>query len=256
MSDYKLFEMLPERKRHICMLHIFYVEQAQKRLLSQFDDMESEADQAARDWLNANQHRFNPDVHDASDFEQRAYEEACTLYQLLEEMRDNVRLGVVSGMYHEWEKALKEWLADELARLYYYDKAVVWKADFCQIIELLECLNWPVRDRSFHPDLNACRLVVNVYKHGYGRSFEELKEQCPEFLTGPSGRFVPERMRYARHSDLRVNAEQVQKFSLAIISFWDDCPEEIWESAISKIPDWLFKALDKGAKEREKIRKV
>jgi hypothetical protein len=44
--------------------HQFYVKQARKRVLSQFENMEEEADKAAEEWLEQSSGRFDPDWHD------------------------------------------------------------------------------------------------------------------------------------------------------------------------------------------------
>lgn len=72
MSRDVLFQMWEPFRQSLIAGHLFYVEQARKRLLSQFDDIDAEADRAAADWLQNNSHRFDPDRHYAGVFEERA----------------------------------------------------------------------------------------------------------------------------------------------------------------------------------------
>jgi len=54
MSDYVLFQMWGPFRQSLIDGHLFYVGQARKRLLSQFDDIEADADRAAEErsvWL-------------------------------------------------------------------------------------------------------------------------------------------------------------------------------------------------------------
>ena len=44
----------------------------------------------------------------------------------------------------------------------------MWSADFVQIAELLESIGWQIGSAGHFKMLDACRLVVNVYKHGKG----------------------------------------------------------------------------------------
>lgn len=83
--------------------HQFYMEQAQKRLLSQFKDISGEADKFAQEWLSKADQWFDPDRHDPDEFQERAYDESITFYGLLTDMHDQTRLSVIAGMYHEWE---------------------------------------------------------------------------------------------------------------------------------------------------------
>lgn len=64
MSDYVLFQMWGPFRQSLIAGHLFYVEQARRRLLSQFGDIEAEADKAAEDWLRRSSGRFDPDRHD------------------------------------------------------------------------------------------------------------------------------------------------------------------------------------------------
>ncbi len=54
---------------------LFYARQAEKKLLSRFENVEEEAEQASKDWLAQNTHRFNPDRDDPGSFKEDAYHE-------------------------------------------------------------------------------------------------------------------------------------------------------------------------------------
>lgn len=41
--------------------------------------------------------------------------------------------------------------------------------------------------KSYFPKLDACRLVVNVYKHGKGTALNQLRSRYPEYLADPFG---------------------------------------------------------------------
>ncbi len=51
MSGYVLFQMWEPFRQSLIKGHLFFVEQARKRLLSQFNDIEADADRAAEEWL-------------------------------------------------------------------------------------------------------------------------------------------------------------------------------------------------------------
>lgn len=247
MSGYILFQMWEPFRQTLIAGHLFYVEQARKRLLSQFADIESEADKAAEAWLEDNSHRFNPDTHDPGEFEERAYDAGIEFYQLLSDMRDRTRLSVVAGMYQEWDKHLRQWLTDEI-RHWHTGSIVaekVWRVDFGKLADLLESLGWSIRSKGYFSKLDACRLVVNVYKHGKGSSLNDLKQRYPEYLSDPwdhiGGAFSG--MDYLDHTHLSVSGDHLQGFSDAIVAFWKETPENILDHEELEVPDWFAKAM-------------
>lgn len=253
MSDQVLFQMWGPFRQSLIDGHLFYVEQARKRLLSQFEDISADADKAADKWLKRNSHRFDPDRHDPSDFDEAAYDHSIEFYGLLTDMRDQTRLSVVAGMFHEWDKQLRDWLVREVGHWHHGDntRQKVWSADFAQIADLLESFGWKLRSASYFRTLDACRLVVNVYKHGEGRSLEELKQNYSEHLGDPfggAGAFSD--VKYRDHTHLKVTDDQFQAFSDAILAFWRDVPENVFESTIPSVPDWFGKAIFKDQEGR------
>lgn len=247
MSDYVLFQMWGPFRQSLIVGHLFYVEQARRRLLSQFEDIEAEADRAAEEWLQRSSGHFDPDRHDAGDFYEAANDAGIEFYTLLSDMRDQTRLGVVAGMFHEWDKQLRDWLVREIQHWHRGDAAAqkVWSADFVQITELLESFGWKIRCADYFQALDACRLVVNIYKHGEGKSLEDLKQKYPEYLADPFGGSGAafSGVEYRDHTHLRVSDEQFQAFSDAVIAFWKAVPENIFESKVNDVPDWFGKAI-------------
>lgn len=247
MTDYVLFQMWGPFRQSLIAGHQFYVEQARKRLLSQFEDIGTEADKAAEGWLQQSSRRFDPDRHDPGDLFEAANDAGIEFYTLLSDMRDQTRLSVVAGMFHEWDKQLRDWLVRELQHWHHGDAAALklWSADFPQIAELLESLGWPLRNAAYFQKLDVCRLVVNVYKHGKGKSLEDLKVKYPEFLhdpfSGAGGGLMD--VEYRDHTHLKVSDAQFQAFSDAIVSFWQGVPENTLRSKVKDVPDWLGKVI-------------
>ena len=162
-------------------------------------------------------------------------------------MRDRTRLSVVAGMYHEWDKHLRKWLTDEI-RHWHLGEAVpkkVWAVDFGKLADLMEGLGWRVRAQSYFPKLNACRLVVNVYKHGKGNSFNELREKYPEYLPDPLSKISQtfSGLGYLDYTHLEVSEDQLQVFSDAIVAFWKDAPKDFFDHENLEFPEWLARAV-------------
>lgn len=247
MRDYVLFQMWGPFRQSLIAAHCFYVEQARKRLLSQFEDIQAEADKAAEDWLERNKGSFDPDRHDPGDFYEAANDAGIEFYGLLSDMRNQTRLSVVAGMFHEWDKQLRDWMVREIQHWHHGDTTSlkVWSANFVQIAELWESLGWQIRSRDYFQMLDACRLVVNVYKHGAGKSLEELRQKYPEYLDdtiGGSGAAFSG-VEYCDHTHLKVSDDQFQAFSNAIVMFWKAVPENIFKSKVNDVPDWFGEAL-------------
>lgn len=259
MSREVLFQMDSLLRQSLIAGHTFYVEEAQKRLLSQFKDIGMEADKAAEEYLNRSSESFDPDRHDPADFYERANDVGIEFYGLLSGLWDQTQLSVIAGMFHEWEKQLREWLVRELQ--YWYNGEIlpkrVWSANFKETVDLLESFGWKVRESDYHDLLDACRVVVNVYKHGDGGSFKELKEKYPEYLPDPSTgtMFTFGNKDFREHSDLVVSEEQFSVFSGAIISFWENGPKNVLQSDLSTEVKWVEDAIKKDSKTLQRAKK-
>lgn len=242
MSDTVLFYMDESYRQHLIEKHLFYVEQAKKRLLAQFSDLDGEADKAAMQWLEQSNEWFDPDRHDPGDFYERANEVGLEFYELIRDMRDQTRLSVVAGMFHEWDKKLREWLVREIRHWRDGDNVSnkVWAVDFDKIMELLEALGWKIRNTACFYQLDACRLLVNVYKHGNGKSFDDLKCKYPDYLDKRLSGLLGDG--WQEHTDITVSEDQIQGFSDAIMAFWRDVPERIYNSDSVCAPSWFEKA--------------
>jgi len=253
MSGYALFQMWGPFRQSLIKGHSFYVEQARKRLLSQFDGIVADADRAAEEWLEQSGQHFDPDRHDPGDFYERANDVGIEFYELLSEMREQTRLSVVAGMFHEWDKQLRDWLVREIQHWHRGDNATlkVWSADFGQITDLLESCGWNLRTGDYFRTLDACRLVVNVYKHGEGKSLDDLRNRFPEYLDDPFKAFegILSDTKYRDHTYLKVSDDQFQAFSDAILAFWRDGPENVVDSQLTDVPDWFGKAILKDRAE-------
>lgn len=69
----------------------------------------------------------------------------------------------------------------------------------------------------------------------------------PEFIYCSDQAYID----YADHSNLKVDDAHITEFSDAIMSFWKDVPEYIWEKATLNVPDWFESAFNKEQKNGE-----
>jgi hypothetical protein len=228
-----LFQMWEPFRQSLIKSHLFYVGQARKRLLSQFDDIGADADRAADEWLEKSAQWFDPDSDDPGDFDERANDVGIEFYGLLSDMREQTRLSVVAGMFYEWDKQLRDWLVDESRHWPRGGNAArhLWSANFGQIANLLESCGWKLRDSEYFRTLDACRLVVNVYKHGDGSSLCDLRKNFPEYLEDP--------FHHHHHTHLKVNDGQLDAFSNAILAFWRNVPNNVSDSCWTDVQKWV-----------------
>lgn len=254
-----LFQMWGPFRESLIKTHLFYIEQARKRLLSQFDNIDTDADRAADEWLKRSAQYFDPDRDDPRGFYETANDVAIEFYGLLSNIREQTRLSVVAGMFHEWDKQLRSWLVHEIHYWHQGDKATseVWKVDFGKIVDLLESLSWNVRNTDYFCMLDTCRLVVNAYKHGKGNALDDLRDHFPEYLDdsfkGSSGTWTD--TKYRDHTHLKVSDDQFRAFSEAILAFWRDVPENVDESQVTNVPGWFNNAILKDDAELQQTSK-
>lgn len=252
MKNYTLFEMWGPFRQSIIHSHTFYVEQATSRLLSQFKNINEDADKAAADWLASRSCNFDPERHEPADVYERANDVGIEFYQLLVDMHERTRLSVVAGIYHEWDKQFRKWTHNEVWRWYRGENVLmkIWKVDFGRLAELFVSLGWDIRNREYFSKLNACRLVVNVFKHGDGTSLSELKQQNPEFLYNPFQSFdgYISDVKHLDHTALKVSDKHIKEFSDAIIAFWADVPDQIVNVPTASLPKWFEQAVERDRK--------
>lgn len=250
MSDSQVvFFMWESFKQSLIDKQLFFLGQARRRLLSQFEDIDAESERAADEWLDKHSKNFDPDRHDVGSYYEASYEAGIEHYQLLSDMRDQTRLSVVAGMFHEWEKQLRDWVAKEVRHAYGSDTAVtqVWKVNFNDIVDLMESYGWPIRSGQYFEQIDACRCVVNVYKHGNGGSFSELKKKHPYYLVYPCTVIDPllVGIDFLDYTYVKVSDSQLQDFSDAIIKFWQDVPERLYARDGMNVPNWFGNAIQK-----------
>ena len=124
---------------------------------------------------------------------------------------------------------MKRFLSREL-RHYAENPDVAWTTQTNDILEWLEERGWPLRSYDWYAVLDACRLVVNVHKHGKGRSLDELKKMYPQYLGFPEDRHRDGEERdltHLHHEHLHLTEENFDQFVDAIKKFWVNFPSQI-----------------------------
>lgn len=216
-------------RRHYLALHDFYVEQMRSRILSQFDDLEGQARRFTDEtYERLGQAPGREDV-DMADIAEVAYGEGIAHYQALSDLRKQVLLGGLAGMFHQWDKTVREHLERELRRDFdgHQIERVIWKATFADLLGTFVQFGWPVTSQPFYLVLDALQLVVNVYKHGKGRSLTQLADRYGEYVLDSLHASMPKRIELD-HERLTVTDAQFAGFAEAIRDFWKEMPEQLY----------------------------
>lgn len=253
-NDFSAFQMWGGHKDKLIEENSFFYEQAMKRLLVQFsdDDMERDAKSFADEAYQKMGQHFNPDIHDEGVFAEDAWSAGTEFYQLLVEMRDDVRLGLVATMFHNWEKELRDWLSHEVRHWNRSEslKRSIWEATLDDLFNLLKEINFDVRGKGYFPKLDACRLIINVFKHGDGKSLDDLDKRYPHY-TAKSRESVFAahlNMRLIDYKHVEISDADFKGFSDALSAFWRDMPDNVMASEVTRLPKWFRDALKNAQK--------
>jgi len=223
-------DMTPDMKRSIVQAHDFYVEQVNKRVIAQFQDMEGDADRYAKAEYERLSARYGREDADPADVAESAHDNAVGYYSLLHDLRQQVILGAVAGPYHQWEKQLREFIVRELAHEVKRDLATefAWSGNIGDVFGWLGQFGWDVRTQTFFPAIDACRLVVNVYKHGNGSALAQLDKKYPKYLPDPIGKLMPsERLKLVSYEWLAATEEDFAEIANGLRAFWKNFPGQL-----------------------------
>ena len=212
--------------------HDFYVEQAKSRIFNSFksEDIEKDVRKATEDFYRQERLEgcYGEDV-DEESIAENAIEHGIDFGITLHEMKFQVILAMLASMYHQWEKKLRDFMERELKAGYNDDELekIFWKSNIDCLYDELERLGWYIRKEVWFPKIDACRLIVNVYKHGKGPALVKLKEKHPEYLKGifKVDKFFGERDEMLlSYEDLSITIEGFNEIADAFRQFWIDFP--------------------------------
>ena len=200
-----------------------------RRILPGFDNIEAEATAAAetlfRDRMNQLAGFDGPD-EDEGFAADDAQEHGFSVYSDLEFVRRQVTGLAIAGLYHLWERLLKEFLVREFGQFNppIVPREKVLGAEFRPLVGMLKNQGWEIAKESFYLDLDVLRLVVNVVKHGDGKS-------CQALLTQEPGLFMDFGHPWANKGrgadDLRLTGYHFIRFVGATRAFFERFPERL-----------------------------
>lgn len=167
-------------------------------------------------------------------------------------MHQSLRLSLIAGLFHQWEKQIRDWLCTEIARWDSgtHSRKAVWDLNFPKLFEFLEALGWDTKSHPFYKVLDKYRLLVNVYKHGEGSAFKQLRQEYPEFFIPEKGPDSDLMLRYVDYSSLIIQDKNLDELATAIDGFWNAIPEYTFESDLQKTPQLFLSAWRKDQAEK------
>lgn len=242
MTDNLHFYMDGPARKMFIDEHKFYMEHVCKRLLSQFENIQREVEEFTEQLLAKKQQFFDPENDNIYDYYDQVDETSTDFCIMLTNTYNCARLSLIAGIFQEWDKNVRDWLTREIIN-WNTDKSVrdeVWGANFYEITDLLESMDRDIKKQKYFKSLDKYRCLTNVFKHGVGQSFTELKKRYPEFCEEikdqPEIFFI--------YKEITVTNEHVEECSDAIIDFWEAVPERAFPRDMTNVPKWFIESLN------------
>lgn len=220
-----------DTKRWIVERHDFYVAQINARVIAQFQNMETDAHRYMEAEYKRMSARYAHEDSDPASAAEDARDNAVGFYELLNDLKQQVILGALAGLYHQWEKELRRFIERELAHDVTPDDAAkaAWSGPVGDVFGVLEQFGWKVREQPFFSIIDACCLIVNVYKHGQGSSLKELDKKYQKYLPDPLGRSdLSKRPKNISHEWLTVTEQEFADIAKGLREFWEGFPERLY----------------------------
>jgi len=230
---------------YILSRYTFYLSQARDLIFPQFEDIEGAARRYSDKWYEDAGKRFNPDVHDEGAFAERAFDEGISYGLMLDDMRNDVYLALLAGLYHRWDKDLREWVVRELAHWIDRERIEnkIWDIQRHTLCQLLDSLGISITSQPFYPLLDVYGKLVNVYKHGKGKTFNSLRDSHPEYFRRDMQSDAY--WKYTTHDDLSVSDEQFNALTDTLYAFWGCIPQYTSsDDARDEIPKWFIQIIE------------
>ena len=204
-----------------------YVDGFSTRLLPVFDHIDDEASAASeKAWQDAMSSPAYDDNFDPGDFAEAAQEYGIEVYENLHFTRQQLLGLATAGLYHLWERLLKQFLYKEL-RGWTFDgltiQQIVASANFRRLEEFLSPFGFQLAQQPYYAELSELRLVANVVKHGDGQSCDELQASAPELFGGYNYHFDI----FSKADSLELKPSDFIRYAKAATDYWNTFPENL-----------------------------
>lgn len=204
-----------------------YTDGFHDRLMPTFDSIDEEAERASQEyWDRAmSSPASDYDYRDGGDFADDAIGAGIEVYENLSFVREQLIQLSIAGLYHLWERTLKQFIIKELKH-YQFDDSVyskIEKENFEDLVKTLQQFDFDLTQKPYYQKMNELRLVANVVKHGTGKAFKDLVKAAPDLFEKPKFDLdLPTRL-----EDLKLTPKHFMDYSYAIKEFWMRLPERM-----------------------------
>ncbi len=204
-----------------------YVDGFSTRLLPVFDHIEEEASAATdKAWDTAMSSPASEENLDPGDYAEAVQEHGLEVYENLHFTQQQLLGLAAAGLYHLWERLLKQFICKEL-RGWTFDGRAIHKimapANFSSLEEFLFQFGFQLAQQRYYADLSELRLVANVVKHGDGQSCEDLQTFAPGLFEGYNYHFDI----FSKADSLELRPADFTRYAKAVTDFWDTFPENL-----------------------------
>jgi hypothetical protein len=202
-----------------------YTDGFHDRLMPTFDRIDEEAKEASDEyWESAMSLPTNEyEYRDVGDFADDAIGVGIEVSENLSFVREQLIQLSVAGLYHLWERTLKQFIIKELKH-YQFDASTfeqVERDNFKGLVEMLQQFDYDLTQKPYYQKMNELRLVANVVKHGTGKAFKDLVKAAPHLFEKPKFDLDSP----LRLDDLKLTPKHFMDYSYAIKEFWMTLPE-------------------------------
>lgn len=221
-------------KKQIADIKRIYLE----KIAPVFSDAEHEVDLFAQKiWDDFNQQPYDPDNEpDFEGFSEHVEEEKLEQYQLWLIMQYRSRAMWMECLSQVWEQQVSGFITRQLefygAELHNEKGLKIQTSSFDKnrVEEIFNLFQVDLNSSKSWNVIMELRWLVNTFKHGDGDSCNKLKNQRPDLFCTDDALDFPLAESYSTLLGiiLKITDDDFNKYSDAIIDFWDELPERMY----------------------------
>ena len=210
------------------------VDTLENRLLTNFDNIETEADKATEEAWNKSmsQPASEYEYVDPGDLAESAQEVGIDLYQLLTSVRQGIINLFAVALYHCFEQQIVHFRKQILPFKLKQDK----HGELNTFKEQLEYLSIDITHFKSWDKIDELRLIANVTKHAEGHSADKLRLVCPSLFQKPLIGFDTFSFPVSQPlfgEGLYVSVQDINNYRDHLLGFWDELSEAMRTHSIN-----------------------
>lgn len=190
--------------------HEFFVEYVKSHIFGDFFDKINQE-------TNSIAECFYAIIHDGNE-ERYAHGIIKDYREMLSWIKVHITFAILTSLYHQWEKDIRKCMGYQIEGG--YDSA----SSIDELLDKFKQSGWDVRKESWFQTINACRTIVNVYKHNE-IARNNLHEKYPQFFNKELIQTLGEWGElYWGYEELSIQPEGFDEIADAFRRFWVNFP--------------------------------